>query len=118
MKSKPFLALLLSVCVLLPALAQTKPATTTQPQKPADDKDDDVVRITTNLVQIDVSVTKDGKVVPNLTADDFEIYEDGRKQAITSFAFVSNVPNTTDSTAAAQRESKTYRRCSVFSFET
>ena len=94
MKSKPFLALLLSVCVLLPALAQTKPATTTQPQKPADDKDDDVVRITTNLVQIDVSVTKDGKVVPNLTADDFEIYEDGRKQAITSFAFVSNVPNT------------------------
>ena len=91
MKSKPFLALLLSVCVLLPALAQTKPATTTQPQKPANDKDDDVVRITTNLVQIDAVVTKDGKVVPNLTADDFEIYEDGRKQVITSFAFVSNV---------------------------
>ena len=91
MKSKAFLAVLLSVCVFLPALAQT-PAAPPQQQKPSDD--DEVVRITTNLVQVDAVVLKDGKVVPNLTADDFEIYEDGRKQAITSFAFISNVPAT------------------------
>ncbi|HJT67182.1 MAG TPA: VWA domain-containing protein [Pyrinomonadaceae bacterium] len=81
MKKRVTLAALLSFCTLLPALGQTTPV---------DDKDD-VVRITTNLVQIDVVVTKNGKPVPNLKAEDFEIYEDGRRQPITSFAFVSNV---------------------------
>ena len=92
-----FLALLLLLCLFTAALPQTKaPASVPPPpQKPSDDKDDDVVKITTNLVQIDAVVTKDGKPVPNLTPDDFEIYEDGRKQAITSFAYISNVPNTT-----------------------
>src|SRR5215212_4535288 len=92
MNIKPSLALLLLFCTLLPALGQTKPAAPPQTQKPSDDKDD-VVRITTNLVQVDVVVTKDGKVVPNLTADDFEIFEDGRRQTITSFAYISNVSN-------------------------
>lgn len=92
MKNKAFPALLLSFCVLLPALAQTTPAPS--PQKPRDDQDE-VIKITTNLVQVDAVVTKDGKMVTNLTADDFEIYEDGKKQAITSFAYISNVPNTT-----------------------
>lgn len=98
MKNKTFLALLLSFCIFVPALAQTPSATPPQqPQKPANDKDqdkDDVVRITTNLVQVDAVVTKDGKLVTNLTADDFEIYEDGKKQVITSFAYISNIPNT------------------------
>jgi VWFA-related protein len=91
MKNKALLALLLSFCVFLPALAQTKPAAPQQPQKPSDDQDE-VVKINTNLVQVDAVVTKDGKVVRDLTANDFEIYEDGKKQAITSFAFISNVP--------------------------
>src|SRR5690349_13064739 len=83
MSNRVTLAVLLSFCTLLPVLGQTTPV---------DDKDD-VVRITTNLVQIDVVVTKDGKPVPNLKAEDFELYEDGHRQAITSFAFVSNVAN-------------------------
>src|SRR6185295_20049700 len=94
MNIKAFLALLLVFCVLLPALAQTKPAAQNPPQtqnQTSDDKDD-VVRITTNLVQVDAVVTKDGKAVTNLTADDFEIFEDGKRQSITSFAFISNVP--------------------------
>lgn len=49
----------------------------------------DVVRISTNLVQVDVVVTKDGKQVANLKPEDFEIREDGRLQQITNFAFVS-----------------------------
>src|SRR4026207_1484069 len=99
MKIQAFLALLLSFCILLPALAQTKPAVpVTPPQKPKDDQDE-VVKITTNLVQVDAVVTKDGKAVTNLTADDFEIYQDGKKQTITSFAYVSNVPATATATA-------------------
>ena len=93
MNTKAFLALLLLFCILLPAFGQTQPAVPQPPpppQKPADDKDD-VVRITTNLVQVDVVVTKDGKIVPNLTAADFEIFEDGRRQTITSFTYISNV---------------------------
>src|SRR6185503_6210846 len=95
MKLKIFLALLLLACLVLPVLAQTQTKPAEPPpvpqQKPSDDKDD-VVRITTNLVQVDAVVTKDGKPVTNLTTDDFEIYEDGRKQTITSFAYISNVP--------------------------
>ena len=85
MNQKPILTLLVSFCFFVSALAQTKPA-----QAPVDDKDD-VVRITTNLVQIDAVVTKDGKPVTNLTAEDFEIYEDGKRQTITSFAYISNL---------------------------
>ena len=94
MNSKPYLAFLLSVAVFLPGFAQTRPQDPPPPpvptQKPSDNKDDDVVRITTNLVQVDAVVTKGGKAVTNLTADDFEIYEDGRRQTITSFAYISN----------------------------
>ena len=102
MKIKETLALLLLFCVFVTAAAQTKPAAPPEPQKPSDE--DDVVRITTNLVQVDAVVTKGGKVVPNLTADDFEIYEDGRKQTITSFAFISNVPKATAEPAPEERK--------------
>ena len=98
MSQRVTLALLLSFCTLLPAMGQTT--------QRADDKDD-VVRITTNLVQVDAVVTKDGKPVTGLTADDFEIYEDGRKQNITSFAYISNVSGSdVPSTAAAPKRDK------------
>ena len=55
---------------------------------PAQDPQE-VVRVTTALVQVDVVVTKDGKQVTDLKAEDFEILEDGRRQQITNFAYVS-----------------------------
>ena len=80
---RSLLAFVLLLCVfvtgLLTSFAQTK-------------SDEDVVRITTNLVQIDAVVTKNGKMVTDLKAEDFEIFEDGRRQQITSFAYISNVP--------------------------
>ena len=55
-----------------PAPGTQTPAS--QTQKPADVDAQDVVRITTNLVQVDAVVTRDGKYVTDLTAEDFEIY--------------------------------------------
>lgn len=63
-------------------------------QVPRPDSDQDVVRITTNLVQMDVVVSKDGKQVTDLKPEDFEILEDGRPQTITNFSYVSSLtPN-------------------------
>jgi VWFA-related protein len=51
---------------------------------------DDVVKISTNLIQLDVTVTdKSGKVVGDLKPEDFEIYENGEKQDISNFLFVT-----------------------------
>jgi VWFA-related protein len=68
----------------------------------------DVVRVSTNLVQVDVVVTKDGKPVTGLKLEDFEIREDGRPQQITNFAFISlnpssqkTTPNTTSGLPAS-----------------
>jgi VWFA-related protein len=94
MNCRIILALLLSLFTLLSAMGQSKPA---------DDKDD-VVKITTNLVQIDVVVTKNGKPATGLRAEDFEVYEDGRRQTITSFAYVSNVGATAATTPEKARE--------------
>ena len=66
----------------------------------------DVVRISTNLVQVDVLVTKDGKQVADLKPEDFEIREDGRLQQITNFLYVSANP-TSSTTAKSTAETST-----------
>lgn len=102
MKTMALLASVTLTCLLTNALAQTKPAA---PPPPMDQDKDDVVRITTNLVQIDAIVTKDGKLVSDLKAEDFEIFEDGKKQTITSFSYISNVTATSSAvTNAADRD--------------
>jgi VWFA-related protein len=54
--------------------------------------DEDIVKITTALIQIDASVTdKNGKIVSDLKPEEVEIYENGVKQQISNFSFVSNV---------------------------
>jgi VWFA-related protein len=59
--------------------------------------DDDVVKISTNLIQVDVSVTdKKGKPVTDLKPEEVEIYENGEKQKIANFSFVSNVRATVE----------------------
>src|SRR5712664_150915 len=58
-------------------------------QSPTQKPDDvDVVRITTNLVQVDAMITdRNGKPVADLKPEEVEIFEDGRKQKITHFSF-------------------------------
>src|SRR5437870_1787838 len=72
--------------------ADPRPQQTGQPQKqsptPAktQEQDEGVVRITTQLVQIDAVVTdKKGEHVDDLSENDFELYVDGKKQKLSYF---------------------------------
>src|SRR5438477_7981901 len=68
---------------------QTKPAA--EPQEPARPGGEDVVKITTNLVQVDAVVTdKNGKLVRDLRPDEVQIFEDGHEQKITHFSRVTS----------------------------
>jgi VWFA-related protein len=71
--------------LLTPLAAQTpKPSPTTNTQ-------DEKVRITTNLAQVDVVVMdKDGRQVTDLRPEEFELSEDGKRQPITNFSYISN----------------------------
>ncbi len=112
MKHQPLLAAFL-ICVLIapttlvapivgqqsrttptPQNAPPKPPVSQQNQTPPpEDPDDEVVQITTNLVQVDAVVTdRDGRPVADLTAEDFEILEDSQQQPITNFSYVTLAP--------------------------
>src|SRR5688572_29403935 len=104
MKTRLPLAILLITQLLTGGFAQQTPTpapslpTQERPQQP---EADDVVRITTNLVQVDAVITdKDGKLVTDLKPEEVEIYENSREQKITNFSFnLSDVPT-------ASRDSK------------
>jgi VWFA-related protein len=83
----PILFLLL---VLLSGVAAS--AQSARPSPPAEGE---VVRISTNLIQLDVSVTdKKGNPIPDLRADEVEIYENGKKQKVSNLSFVSSIRET------------------------
>ncbi len=53
-------------------------------------KDEPVVKISTALIQIDVTVTDgSGKVVPGLGPADFDVFENGERQKISNLSFIS-----------------------------
>lgn len=91
---KKFLpALIFALFSLISIAAQTPTPTPTVSPKPVD-KDDDVVKISTTLIQLDVTVTDSkGKIVNDLKPEDFEVYENGEKQQITNFSFIASVPD-------------------------
>ncbi|HYX41029.1 MAG TPA: VWA domain-containing protein [Pyrinomonadaceae bacterium] len=67
--------------------------------------DEEVVRITANLVQLDVVVTdKNGNQVTDLQPSDFEILEDGKPQQITHFSYINNEPSAQPAPAPTPRE--------------
>src|SRR6266850_469194 len=69
--------------------------------------DDDVVRITANLVQVDAVVTdKKGTHITDLTDQDFEVLEDGRPQKISNLSYVAIAPVSTDSAAETASRTK------------
>jgi VWFA-related protein len=78
------IARLVSIAILIlcgdaPLCAQSRQNTSPQ----------GVIRITVNLVQVDAVVTDSkGRQITNLRPDDFEIFEDGRRQTITNFSYI------------------------------
>ncbi len=57
---------------------------------PAPPAQDEVIRVTTNLVQADVIVTdKSGRQVTDLRPEDFEVLEDGKRQTLSHFSYIS-----------------------------
>lgn len=86
MRKHSSLALVLMLALVAPLCGQT-PAPSSQPETQIDDED--VVRITTNLIQVDAVVTdKNGKPVTDLRPEEFEILENGQPQPITNFSYV------------------------------
>lgn len=87
-RTTPLLPLLLAA-LLASAFARPQQPTPTPPPGPEQADDDEVVRITTNLVQVDAVVTdRDGRQITNLTPEDFEILENGLSRQLTNFSYV------------------------------
>ena len=97
MKERFFLILLTAFSLLTSAVGRQQPpapAPQTAPTKETKQQQknpDEVVRISVTLVQVDVAATdKKGRAITDLKPEEFEIYEDGRRQQITNFSHVSS----------------------------
>src|SRR5262249_10363729 len=81
---KKFAVLTISLAMLLVARAQTtqNPVAQGEPQ--------DVVRITTTLVQTDIVVTdKNDRIITDLKPEEIKVYENGKRQDLKFMQFVS-----------------------------
>lgn len=79
--------LLLFVCL---ASAEILCAQDKNPSKPANDEEEEVLRVETQLVDVPVVVTdKTGKPLLNLKQSNFVVYEDGKRQEVSDFAAAS-----------------------------
>ena len=94
---KKFSALLLAACLIAPALAVAQTGANNQAAN-----QDRPLRLRTDEVIVDaVVLDKKNRSAKDLTADDFEIYEDGVKQKVLSFRFESNGAATENGTSGA-----------------
>ena len=95
MKSiKPVFSLLLLILSSMQLAAQVA-------QTPAPEE---VVKITSKLVQFDAVVTdKEGKQVTDLKSEDFEIFEDGKPRRISYFSYVNTDPSVSEEAAGTGR---------------
>ncbi len=87
-----------TACVLagLPLLAstrQTPPPQTPPPASPPQQQPQPVFRGGVNLITVDAYPQRNGKIVPDLKASDFDVYEDGKLQKVETFNFVKIEPS-------------------------
>lgn len=71
--------------VTMSALLAANTIAQSRTQKPVEE---DVIRISTELVQLDVVVADKNGIVKGLSKNDFDVYENGKRQLITFFEFV------------------------------
>ena len=76
-----------AACVLAGAAVLAQQTAPPPPQQPQP-----VFRGGVNLITVDAYPQQDGKVVPDLQASDFEVYEDGKLQKVETFNFVRVEP--------------------------
>ncbi|MBK6725302.1 MAG: VWA domain-containing protein [Acidobacteria bacterium] len=75
--------------------------------RPTPPPESDVVKISTNLIQVDVTVTdKNGNAVRDLRPDEIEIYENGKLQKVNNFSFVPGNRTTSEEAAKLSKENK------------
>lgn len=103
------IASLLLFFVLAPACLNANAQTPVPPPAPTPQQDvqpadeNDIVRVTTNLIQIAALVTDEkGKVVTNLRPEDFEILVNGKPQQVTNFSFVTVEPQPAEQFVSAR----------------
>src|SRR3989449_5319161 len=103
MNKSPLNTLILLLQIVVGAVAQQpapSPSPSPQTSRPQKSEEVDVVRITTNLVQVDAVVTdKSGKIITDLKPEEVQIFEDGRQQKVTHF---SHIVTGADSTGSAK----------------
>jgi VWFA-related protein len=92
----------------VPAVLQKESTTATQSQPVKEQgkakTDDDVVKISVTLVQIDAVVTDlKGNQVTDLKPEDFELFEDNRRQQITNFTYVTAEAPSAETVARSTR---------------
>lgn len=74
-------------------------------QQPQRDDKLDVVKVTTNLVQIDVVVTDHlNRKVTDLRADEVEIFQDGKPRTITNFDYIKIEPKPIESSSRSKKD--------------
>jgi VWFA-related protein len=90
--------LILSCCLWLPAQQQNPPAQPSsqdQQAQPSDQEPLQTFKAQVNVVNLFYNVKdKHGLLIPNLTKDNFEVFEDGKPQTIKYFSAESNQPLT------------------------
>ena len=83
---------------IIPKAPETQPPAAQKPgdaQKPEDQAPAETLKVSVNVVGLFFNVKdKHGALMPNLTKDDFSVFEDGKPQTIKYFAAESNLPLT------------------------
>src|SRR5208283_2300975 len=95
---KPYLAtgsFALAIALSLPAAGQNSTAPAANSNAPSQDQSVETLKVNVEIVQLFFNVKdKHGALIPNLTKENFDLFEDGQPQTIKYFKAESDLPLT------------------------